>query len=66
MAIEGDLTERFYSDVTRYTTSTFPRAKLGWCLTAPRRRPPYLREPGGRNSKFAGTGGNCEAMRRAA
>jgi len=29
MAIEGDLTERFYSDVTRYTTSTFPRAKLG-------------------------------------
>ena len=29
MAIEGDLTERFYSDVTRYTTSTFPRGEAG-------------------------------------
>ena len=32
MAIEGDLTERFHSDVTRYTTSTFPRGKLGDAL----------------------------------
>jgi hypothetical protein len=28
MAIDGDLTERFHSDATRYTTNTLPRSKL--------------------------------------
>ncbi len=38
-----DVVDRFYSDVTRYTTSTFQRLKLGGALTQ-RRVAPYIYE----------------------